>query len=132
MKKSLLLISGGILAFTLSGCETRIADFTALSSKNIDWSHASEFERSPLRVEGKDSVGIIVFIPTKAKIDVKEAVDKAIEKTPGAVALVDGTIYRSSFWFIFGEEAVRVEGTPLIDPYLLGKPMKPASALPAK
>ncbi len=64
---------------------------------------------------------LIVIIPTKAKIDVKEALDQAIQSVPGAVALVDGVIYHEFDYYILGAyEAFMVEGTPLIDPSLPG------------
>ncbi len=50
----------------------------------------------------------------------KEAVDRAMESVPGAVALVDGVL-SSRVWYIpyvYGQESYIVEGTPLIDPRL--------------
>ena len=51
----------------------------------------------------------------------EEALDKAIESTPGAVGLVDGVITHYSWYipYIYGENWYEVDGTPLIDPVLL-------------
>ncbi|MFW5768055.1 MAG: hypothetical protein ACOCXO_06780 [Bacteroidota bacterium] len=47
----------------------------------------------------------------------KEAIDVAIESTPGCVALMDGVVY-SKAWFVvfYGQSMYVIEGTPLIDP----------------
>jgi hypothetical protein len=55
-----------------------------------------------------------------SSINVKEAVDKAIEGVPGCVALADGVIY-SKWWSIgfIGQTGFLVEGTPVIDKSLI-------------
>lgn len=112
-----LLCAGALLA---AGCSQRMIDFTIISSKNVDLSNAARFTRGTQRVEGKDTAYIIVFIPTGMP-NVKEAVDRAIEKVPGAVALVDGVVmFNYGNVVLFGWNAYVVEGTPLIDPTLLG------------
>jgi hypothetical protein len=98
-----------------SGCSYRVLDFTLVSTKNVDLSKASSFERGKQRVEGLDKVHIIISIPT-GRPNLKEAVDRAIETTPGCIALVDGVIYSKSWWAIlYGQISYLVEGTPLID-----------------
>jgi hypothetical protein len=58
----------------------------------------------------------------------KEAVDRAIEQVPGAVALVDGVIKTEGYWFIlFGQNSIIVEGLPLIDPSLIRKGELPSN-----
>lgn len=111
----LALLAGALCC----GCTTRLTDFTLLSTKNFDLSKASSLKRGTARVTGDDKVFIIIFIPTGVP-NVKEAVDRAIESVPGAVALVDGVVTRKGWWFIFGEDSFIVEGTPLIDPSRLG------------
>ena len=109
----------GMIVFALTvGCTVRYGDFTMLSSKNIDLSRMATFKRSPDRVKGEDSALIIIFIPTGVP-NMKQALDRAIENVPGAVALVDGVLYRS-WWFIIGQSSFIIEGTPLIDPSLAG------------
>lgn len=111
----------GLMGLICAGCTTRIVDFTAISTKNVDWSKASTFTRSPARTKGEDTVHIIIFIPTGSP-NMKEAVDRAIESKPGGVALVDGVVYSKFWWipYIYGQVSYVVEGTPLIDSSLNG------------
>ena len=116
MKK---IVFGLVIVILLSGCTTRFIDFTIISSKNIDMSRGAEFIRDRDRVIGKDSASIIIFIPTGTP-NAKEALDRAIESVPGAVALLDGVISQKFFYipYIYGESTIIVEGTALIDPAL--------------
>ncbi|MFA6051538.1 MAG: hypothetical protein WC762_03005 [Methylobacter sp.] len=109
-----------LLAMLLSGCSTRITDFTFISSKNIDLSHGADFKRAPTRVKGEDRKSIIILIPT-GEPNAKEAMDNAIESVPGAVGLVDGVITKSGWYipYVYGQIWYEVEGTPLIDPATL-------------
>jgi hypothetical protein len=117
--KTGLLVAAIMAAATLSGCSQRYIDFTTISSKNIDMTRGAEFERGHQRVVGVDKAHIIVIIPTGTP-NAKEALDRAIESTPGAVALLDGVITNKSWYipYIYGQASVEVEGTPLIDPRL--------------
>jgi hypothetical protein len=107
------------LVIAVTGCVTRLVDFTIISTKNIDLAKGASFERGKSRVEGEDNVYIIIFIPTGTP-NIKEAVDRAIESVPGAIALLDGVLYSKAWWipYIFGKSTYVVEGTPLIDPSL--------------
>lgn len=96
------------------GCTTRMVDFTIISTKNIDLSRSASFERGRARIEGRDEAMIIIFIPTGVP-SIKEAIDRAIESVPGAVALVDGVVTSQGWWFLIGSSGYVVEGTPLID-----------------
>ncbi len=118
MKKSVLtVLMAGFMAMSLSGCATRLIDFTMISTKNVDFTKGASFKRGRERVEGIDEVSIIIFIPTGTP-NIKEAIDRAIESVPGAVALVDGVVTQKSWYipYIFGKSSFVVEGTPLIDP----------------
>lgn len=113
MKKILVVL---ILFFAATGCSQRLIDFTIISSKNMDLSQAASFQRGQSRVKGEDAKHIIIFIPTGVP-NAKEALDRAIESVPGAVALVDGVI-TSHWWYIpyiYGKSWYVVEGTPLIN-----------------
>lgn len=117
-KKGIVLIL--LFVITLSGCVTRLVDFTIISTKNIDLAKGASFTRAPSRVKGQDVVGIIIFIPTGVP-NIKTAIDRAIESIPGAVALLDGVLSQKA-WYIpifFGQSGFVVEGTPLIDPKLV-------------
>lgn len=116
MKKQITLVL--LACFLLSSCAYRITDFTIISTKNVDLSKASSFTRGKGRNEGVDKAHIILTIPF-GRPNLKEAIDRAIEATPGAVALVDGVVYSKSWWAIlYGQTKIIVEGTPLIDPAL--------------
>jgi hypothetical protein len=119
MRRPFQLIGTFFLSLSLAGCTVRMIDFTILSTKNIDLARASTFKRGAARVEGKDEISIIIFIPTGVP-NVKEAIDRAIESVPGAVALLDGVVMSHYFYipYIYGKQAYVVEGTPLIDPQL--------------
>ena len=103
----------------LVGCTTRLVDFTVISTKNVDLSRAASFQRGKARVEGIDKVHIIIFIPIGGP-NMKEAIDRALEKVPGAIALVDGVVYSYAWYipYIYGQSMFVVEGLPLIDPSL--------------
>lgn len=108
-----------------SGCTTRLMDFTLISSKNIELSRFDSFHIGKTRARGRDVAHIIIFIPTGMP-NPKEALDRAIESIPGAVALLDGVILQS-FWYIpyiYGQQKFIVEGTPLIDPKLASASME--------
>ena len=101
------------LFFALSGCSRRLVDFTVISSKNVPITEkGTEFKKATTRVKGVDSKLSILFFPGIP--DMKEAIDDAIEKYPGAVALTDGVVYNKSWsCFFFGKNTYVVEGTPL-------------------
>ena len=118
----------GSIALALSmiagplGCTTRLVDFTMISTKNVDLSKGASFTRGPHRIEGIDMVHMIILIPTGVP-NMKEAIDRAIETVPGAVALMDGVVSQK-VWFIpliYGQSMFVVEGTPLIDPSLVSE-----------
>ena len=119
-KMKFLFLSLSIIAIIFSSCSHRVLDFTLISSKNVDLSKGASFERGKSRVEGEDMVHWINFIPT-GTVNIKEALDKAIESTPGCVALLDGVIYTKFWWipYIYGQQRATIEGTPLIDPSLV-------------
>lgn len=119
MKRICLVIVLLVSMVSLVGCAQRVTDFTVISTKNVDLSRGAEFTRGAQRVEGNDtSYSILLFsmgIP-----DTKEAIDRAIEGTAGAVALVDGVVEREAANFLlFGYTTIRIKGTPLLDPKLL-------------
>ncbi len=117
MKKTVILLLFAVII--LAGCTTRMVDFTIISTKNVDLSRAAEFESGKSRITGEDMAHIIVFIPT-GQINIKEAIDNALESVPGAVALLDGVISSKFFYipYIYGQQSYIVEGTALIDPQL--------------
>ena len=116
MIKLILIVS----ILLLTGCSQRVMDFTIISSENIDLSHGAAFWRSPKRVTGEDRKHIFLIMPAGMP-STKQAMDNAIEKIPGTVALLDGVVTKHFWWFpgVYGQNWVEIEGTPLIDPLLL-------------
>lgn len=99
----------------LSGCATRMVDYTIISTKNVDVSAMGKYTAGEHRVVGED-VKHGVFIVPAGMPNMKEAIDDAIEKVPGAVAMLDGVVYYRSWGIplIYGQNAFVIEGTPLI------------------
>ena len=102
------------LLIALQGCTHRLTDFTVISTKNypIEYSNV-ELKKAPERVKGVDRAHWILFFPTGFP-NMKEAIDRAIEKYPGAVGLSDGVVKSKSWWAIlYGQDSYIVEGTPI-------------------
>lgn len=101
---------GAVLLF-MSGCTTRILDFTIISSKNTNIK-VKDSARGE-RVSGEDMA--VYFIFPFGQPQVKSAVDRAIEKAgPGYDALLDGVIYyKYNVFVLFGTFGYSVEGTPI-------------------
>ncbi|WP_028627690.1 hypothetical protein [Metapseudomonas resinovorans] len=94
-----------------SGCTMRVADLTVASTKNFNMnSTALETGR---RVEGKDSVPVVLF--PLGQVNMKEAIDRAVEKERCAVGLSDVVINHEAFAFFFGYIAMTVEGNLILD-----------------
>jgi hypothetical protein len=55
-------------------------------------------------------------------VNLKEAVDRAIEKRPGCVGLSNVVVYFRSFWFIYGQNAFVVKGDPIYSKAPVGAP----------
>lgn len=109
------LISALLLIVCFESCTHRVADFTVVSSKNFPiFDSNNNYEKAPVRVTGVDRSHIILFIPIGSP-DLKEAIDKAIEKHPNAIGLYDAVV-KSSFWdaILYGQSSYIVEGTPIV------------------
>jgi len=125
MKTRTFTLAVAVLTLLGVGCDQRIADFTVISTRNVDLSRMGEYEKSAVRVRGKDYIPLFLFFGTDRDPDLKEAIDDALNEVPGAVALIDGVIYKRDWWFIFGEDSLIIEGTPLIDPKVVTPPAPP-------
>ena len=110
------LIPIAILAL-FTGCAHRIADYTLISTKNVDITALGKTTHSSQRVRARD-IGHVVFGIPLTVANVKNAVDKAVEKQPGAVALVSSVVYVQNIMFLpllYSQVNFVVEGDPLID-----------------
>lgn len=115
MKRTVFQIFGLMLLLTLNGCSYRLTDFTVISTKNIPLGETGDvsFKSANQRVSGEDKAHMILYIPIGSP-NMKEAIDRAIEKYPGAVGLVDGVIKQKTWWAIlYGQNSYIVEGTPI-------------------
>ena len=113
MKNVIALI---IVSLLISGCAHRIGDFTVASTKNMNIKsalHKVDFDK---RLVGKDVKHIIFFFPTGIP-NMKEAMDNAIEKAPGAVGLSNVTV-KIVNWYIpllYGQQYYEIEGNPIFE-----------------
>lgn len=108
------IVFSTVLASTLllnTGCTMRIADMTVASTKNYNL-NANSFSKGK-RVTGRDTVPV-VLIPLGIP-NFKEAIDKAIESNPCAVALSDVVITQLNYNFLIGQVGYEVEGTQVLD-----------------
>lgn len=101
----------------LFGCTTRMADYTLISTKNVDLSKMNTYQSAGSRVKGQDVVHSLIIFNIREP-NMKEAIDNAIESVPGCVALTDGVLFTRYFNlpFIYEQHAYVIEGTPLVDP----------------
>lgn len=95
----------------VSGCTTRVADLTIASTKNINLNSGAFSDGR--RVTGSDSVPVVLF--PLGQPNVKEAIDRAVEKDKCAVGLSDVVINQEVFAFIFGMVQFTVEGNLIVD-----------------
>ncbi len=116
MKKNVLYAGALALLIGATSCSHRLTDFTIISTKNIPiGKEAASLKKADQRVKGVDKTHTVLFIPLGTP-NMKEAIDKAIEKYPGAVGLVDGVL-KSQGWsiLVYGQSSFVVEGTPLYE-----------------
>jgi len=113
MKKTALAVALSGAVF-LSGCAHRIADLTYVSTKTISQEELASTTTDGERVEGKDTAHIIIFFPMGTP-NAEEALDRAIEKKKGGVALKNATIHSNWFYipYIYGRSTISVEGEVL-------------------
>ena len=107
-----------IASLVLSSCVGRSHDFTVLSSKNINFEKNYKISKS--RTSGEFRVSIILFFPTGnvgTSDSFKEAIDRAIEATPGAVALTNVVVNYGGWYIplIYGQYYVEVKGDAVVD-----------------
>lgn len=101
-----------VASLFMSSCSQRLLDFTLISTKNVNLKETHE--SSNFRVKGKDVRHTVLFIPFGTP-DIKEAIDDAIEQTPGCVALENGVL-KYKWWSIllYGQSRYIIEGTPVM------------------
>lgn len=121
MKKVLFI---ALLAGIFSSCSHRYLDFTVVSTRNYDIQKGKALQKNNYRTNGSSTAHMILFFPTGYP-SLKDAIDRAISKTPGTIGLADGVVYYKSWWAIlYGQNKFIVEGTPIIDTELVENPNK--------
>lgn len=116
MKKISFFAVTILLLMGVSSCSHRLTDFTVISTRNVPLGQqAASLQKANNRVKGVDKSHVVLCIPFGTP-NMKEAIDKAIDKYPGAIGLVDGVV-KSNFWtcLVYGQSAFVVEGTPLYE-----------------
>ncbi len=126
MRRIAFCVLLSLFGFSLCGCVQRLVDFTIISTRNVEWSRAAEFERSSKRVTGEHIEHIILIFPTGIP-NMENAIEDAIDKVPGGVALIDGVLRQKSWYipFLYGQSGYLVDGTVLIDPKIAAKKPSP-------
>jgi len=117
-----VLVMTLVFGMTVTGCATRIMDLTVASTKNVDLSRMGQFQRSGKEVKGTSTKlsSILFFSVSIGTIDMKKAIDSALGKIQGAVALVDFTLSKRNLNFLlFGLEQYVVTGIALVDPNIV-------------
>lgn len=93
----------------LSACTIRQADLTAISTREVNL-HGVDLNSLPKkRVVGEDSSFVFLFIPFGLP-QLEDAIDDALDKGGGDLML-DAIIYTRSWWFLIGEETIKVKGS---------------------
>lgn len=93
-----------------SGCMTRVGDMTMISSRNVNLDKVDVDKLPQTRgVVGTDRHFVLFFIPFGVP-HIKDAVDDALDKGNGDL-MTDVVFYQGGWWFIVGENILRVKGT---------------------
>ena len=111
-----------VFGMTVVGCATRILDLTIASTQNLDLSRAGEFQRTVREVKGYSTklTRILFFDVYISDIDMKSAIDSALRKIPGAIALINFRLaHRPLNFLLFALEQYVVTGHALVDPNII-------------
>lgn len=107
--KRLLLASMAISSlFMVTGCTTRLGDFTVLSTKNVDVSGVKPGDR----YTGEDCINLLLSMIPLGEINWKNAMDQALERGKGDV-MVD-IVLTAKGWmipYIWGQQCIEIAGT---------------------
>ena len=93
MKQKILIF----FLLILTACSTRVADFTIVSTKNIDMDGNYELVES--NVKGKDVTPIIIYIPIGSP-SIEDAIDDALNSVDGDI-MTDVTVRSNILWFVY-------------------------------
>ena len=117
MKKFTFYFSLFVAMVLLSSCTKHLADFTIVSTRDVAVGQLGvNYVKSDTRVKARDTNSIILGM-VMGMPDIDDAVDKAINKYPNAVALGD-VVIKSRYWniILYGQNSILVEGAPIYTP----------------
>lgn len=110
MLKSRAMLAAVLCAgmFMLTGCTTRLGDFTVLSTKNVDVSGLKSGDRQT----GEDCVNLLFGMIPMGEVNWKNAMDQALERGKGDV-MVDAVLTVKAWVipYIFGQRCLEFTGT---------------------
>ena len=86
-----------LLLLLFIGCSTRVADFTIISTRNVDMD--GNYELVGTKVEGKDMIPIITYIPMGSP-SIEDAIDDALNSVDGDI-MTDVTVRSNVLWFFY-------------------------------
>ena len=108
-----------VFGMTFAGCATQIMSLTMGSTHNVDLSRMGEFRRTSSEVRGTTSKlsRILIFDVSFGDINLERAVDNALRRIPGAVALINLRVsVRKLNFLVFALDQYIVTGSALVDP----------------
>jgi hypothetical protein len=119
------------LAFVCAGCQTRVTRYSILSTRQVDVSRMQATNNPASPVDGKAGSLMLGKIPLSVRLladevtgrsygnpHIDRALDRALAKSPGAVALADVVLYdtQASFPFLWDFRSCTVKGRPVVVP----------------
>jgi len=111
--KPLMILFSCAFCLIFTGCTTRIADLTLVSTKNIDLSDARLDITKGKRTKGESCRYWLLGLIPLGVPNLQEAVDDALEKGGGNI-MVDQVTYQKGVYFILASQVcLEVEGTVL-------------------
>jgi len=116
-----------VLVTTLDACTYAIAKFGIVSTKEVSPSQlvTAKVTRDPMK--GDDSITYICLIPLRWRpYDMGVAMQDAIDKVPGGIAIRDCTVLETKIIIpiLYHYLAYHVEGKVLVDPILRDKELE--------
>ncbi len=107
--RSVRLFASLVCLLAISGCSLRIADMSLISTRNVNLDRVDIDTLEGTQVEGSDSGWIFLFIPFSFP-HLENAIDVALNRAGGDL-MTDAVVHASGWWFIVGQQTIRVEGT---------------------
>lgn len=92
-----------------TSCSLRLADFNAISTRNVNLDQIDLDSVSGKRVVGTSTRFIFLFIPFGLPT-LEEAVDDALDSGGGDL-MTDTAVYSTGWWFLVGTTSIEVRGS---------------------